>query len=101
MRLVFLLAVALIGCPLRDPVDVHPDYPPLPPFSGNVDAACEAACTNLRRLGCPEGYGAVSGETCERRCIVAMELRTMPLDCWTRADNVVLAKSCGSLRCVH
>lgn len=102
MRFVALvLAFVIVGCPLRDPVDVEPVYPPAPPFSGNVDDSCSSACMNLRRLGCPEGSGAISGETCERRCVVAMALRAMPLECWIKAEDVVAAKSCGSLRCIR
>lgn len=97
--LVVVVAILALGCQTAPPAE--PVYPPAPPFVGDVDAACASACSNLRRLGCPEGSGAISGETCDRRCVVAMELRSMPLECWTRAESVVAAKSCGSLRCVR
>lgn len=102
MRFVaIVLAFVIVGCPLRDPVDVEPHYPPSPPFSGDVGEACTGACTNLRRIGCPEGQGAIGGETCERRCIIGMELRAMPLACWAKAEDVPSAKGCGSLRCIR
>lgn len=101
-----LILVALYGTFLAcyDPnkaPPVDPVYPPAPPFVGDVDEACSNACTNLRRLGCPEGQGAIGGETCERRCIIAMELRSMPLACWAKAEDVAFAKGCGSLRCIR
>lgn len=77
----------------------YPDYPPNPPM-GDIGDACVQACTSLRRIGCPEGQGAIGGETCERRCIIASELRTLPLACWARAEDVPTAKGCGSLRCL-
>lgn len=95
----FVALLSLVAC--VEPAPTDPTRPPAPPFSGDVDASCSSACTNLRRLGCPEGSGAISGETCERRCVVAMELRAMPIDCWTAAEDVPSAKACGSLRCLR
>lgn len=99
MRYVILL-IALTSCYKEKAVNVEPDYPPEPPFIGNVEDACSKACTNLRLIKCPEGSGATSGETCEQRCTIAMELRTLPLVCWARAENTVKAKACGQLRCI-
>lgn len=94
MRYVLFL-LALAGCS-------PPKSSPAEPAQPVGDAgACSGACSNLRRLGCPEGQGAISGETCERRCAVALELRAMPLDCWAAAGDVTAAKSCGQLRCIR
>lgn len=92
MRYAFVLL--LVACHQTQPVEPEPA-----PVVGDA-GACPAACSNLRKLGCPEGQGAISGESCERRCAVALELRGLPLDCWAHASDVVAAKSCGSLRCV-
>lgn len=101
MRLTFLFLI-LTGCydPNKAPV-IDPFYPPPPQFVGDVDIGCSRACTNLRRLTCPEGLGSIGGETCERRCVIGMELRNMPLDCWSKADDVMVAKGCGQLRCIR
>lgn len=101
MKRIIIVAL-LVGCyDVNKAPPVEPDYPPLPRFTGDVQSGCASACNNLRRVGCPEGSGAVTGETCERRCVVGMELRSMPLECWTKAEDAVAAKSCGSLRCVR
>jgi nitrous oxide reductase accessory protein NosL len=98
MRTLFVaLLVAACG-----PVPVDPlSPPPSPTHIEDVESACSSACVNLRRVGCPEGQGAISGETCERRCAIASELRSMPLACWAKAADVVAARSCGSIRCVR
>jgi len=98
MRSIALLVLLVAGCQLHDP---DPVYPPAPLFTGDVDSACANACANLRRFGCPEGYGSISAETCERRCVIATELRSLPLVCWAKAQDVFEAKGCGSLRCIR
>lgn len=97
----FAASLALVGCPLKNPVPVEPDYPPPPPWMADVPAGCASACSNLRTLDCPEGKGAMSGETCERVCVRANELRPLPVACWAAATTVAAAKGCGSLRCVR
>lgn len=93
------LALALIAC---EPPTIDPLTPIQPPTHvEELEAACSGACVNLRRIGCPEGQGAISGETCERRCAIASELRSIPLSCWAASADVVAARSCGSLRCVR
>lgn len=104
MRIVLAAALAalVVGCPLSDrQTPVEPDYPPPPPWMADVPAGCSSACSNLRTLDCPEGKGSMSGETCERVCIRANELRPLPLACWAAATTVAAAKGCGSLRCVR
>lgn len=98
-----LLAAAAVGACYgpNAPPAVDPLAPPGPDYSRDAEAACSSACTNLRRIGCPEGSGAITGETCERRCVIGLELRSLPLACWAEADNVVSARSCGSLRCLR
>lgn len=90
--LIVTLAVALIGCP-------PPRPEPAPSDDLMVDA--EAACANLRRLGCPEGHGSVAGVSCPVIVVRASALRPLPLSCWTSAATVIEAKTCGSLRCVR
>lgn len=92
MRYAVLATLVLAGCPLRDPVDVWPDYPA---------SAIGEACEGLRRVGCPEGFGSVNGATCERTLATATELRPLPVVCWAQARDAAAAKSCGSLRCVR
>lgn len=92
--------VALVSCATNREV-VEPVPPPAPPFQGNVTDACSSACSNLRRIDCPEGLGSIGGESCERRCAIAMQLRSMPLECWIRAESPVDARACGSLRCLR
>ncbi len=89
-----LLLLVLTGCPLHNPAPTPID----PPYPAS---AVSEACDGLRRVKCPEGFGSVTGATCERTLAVAVELRPLPLDCWARAIDVVAAKSCGSLRCVR
>jgi hypothetical protein len=93
MRAVFVaISLALVGCP-----PPQPDTPP----SDDLAADAEVACANLRRLGCPEGSGAVGGQTCAVIVVRASSLRPLPLACWTEATTVTGAKACGSLRCVR
>lgn len=93
MRAILLAsAVALIGCP--------PPRPETPP-SDDLAVDAEAACTNLRRLGCPEGQGSIAGLTCSAIVVRASALRPLPLACWTAAPTAVEAQACGSLRCVR
>jgi hypothetical protein len=87
-----VLAALIIGCPLHNPPDVEPVYPP---------SAVGEACANLRAIGCPEGQGSINGESCERTLTLATDLRPLPVTCWARARNDVEAKGCGSLRCVR
>lgn len=95
-----LLVALLISC--YDPITAPPVEPSYPTsYVGDLEADCSRACVTLRRIGCPEGQGAISGETCERRCAIAMELRSMPLECWGAATDVVSARSCGSIRCTR
>jgi hypothetical protein len=93
MRIVLLAAAlaAVVSCAQKPP------SPPRPPLNSAAD--CESACINLGRLGCPESKGAISGESCARRCLVASELRSLPVACWTSADSAAEARACGSLRC--
>lgn len=91
----FVIAVvgaALLGCP-----------PPAPerPSSDDLMVDAEAACANLRRIGCPEGQGSVAGVSCAVIVVRATALRSLPLACWTKAQTTVEAKSCGSLRCTR
>jgi hypothetical protein len=91
MRYAFVLLVILAGCPLHNPVPVEPVYPA---------SAIAEACSNLRMLGCPEGFGGINGETCERTLAHATELRPLPVVCWAEKKTVAEAKGCGSLRCI-
>jgi hypothetical protein len=88
--------IALVGCPLRDPVPVEPDYPPSPVGADLAERACE----NLRRLGCSEGHGALGGTPCSVVIQRAAELRGVPVKCWADAETAVAARGCGSLRCL-
>lgn len=97
-----LLLLFVVACyDVNKAPPVEPDYPPLPPFGGDVYRGCASACSNLRKLGCPEAGAAITNETCERRCVAGMELRSMPLECWSRAEDVAGARACGSLRCLR
>lgn len=93
MKTIALLALLTIaGCPPR----VEPQPMPV----GSED--CGSACAALRALQCPEGATSlISGEACERVCVRALELRPLPLACWTSAPDVAAARACGSLRCVR
>lgn len=87
-----VVATALLGCP---------PLPPEPPPSDDFMVDAEAACANLRRLGCPEGQGSVAGVSCAVIVVRASALRSLPLACWTNAQTTVEAKACGSLRCTR
>lgn len=87
-----VVATALLGCPPPAPE---------PPPSDDLTVDAEAACANLRRLGCPEGQGSVAGVSCAVIVVRAAALRSLPLACWTSAQTTVEAKSCGSLRCTR
>lgn len=93
MRYVLLVFAALIvGCPLHNPPDVDPLYP---------QSAVDEACSNLRSIGCPEGFGSINGMSCERTLTLATDLRPLPVVCWAHARNAPEAQGCGSLRCIH
>jgi hypothetical protein len=93
---ILAVAVSASACALFAPR--QPD--PLPNYDAND--ACAVACEALRSLHCPEGQGnAISGELCTVICVRSIALRPLPLGCWSRAQDVVAARSCGSLRCVQ
>lgn len=96
-RLTPLMASVLIAC-AKPAHDVATDAPP------TVDATsdCNSACENLRSpaVGCPEGIGAIGGESCEAVCERSSNLRALPLKCWMTAKSAADARGCGSLRCV-
>ena len=94
--IIVAMAVAVIGCP-----PPPPQPPPQPPPSDDVMVDAEAACSNLRRLGCPEGQGSIAGLSCAVIVVRASALRQLPLSCWTSAATIAVAKACGSLRCVR
>ncbi len=58
---IILMAFALSGatCNFR---------PPPVPIEPSDTNKCEAACANLRSLGCPEGQPLEDGTTCEKFC---------------------------------
>lgn len=87
-----VLGAALLGCPPPSPE---------PPPSDDLMVEAEAACGNLRRLGCPEGQGSVAGVSCAVIVVRAAALRSLPLACWTRAQTTVDAESCGLVRCTR
>ncbi len=90
--IVIAAALALVGCP-----PPHPERPP----SDDLMVDAEAACANLRRIGCPEGHGSVAGISCPVIIVRASALRPLPLACWTSSATIIEAKACGSLRCVR
>jgi hypothetical protein len=92
MKYAFALLLVLAGCPLHNPAPTPID----PPYPAS---AISEACESLRRVGCPEGFGSVTGATCERTLALADDLRPLPVVCWAQAKDQVAAKSCGSLRC--
>jgi hypothetical protein len=73
--------------------------PPPPPTAKGTQDQCAAMCTNLRRLGCPEG--SPDGGTCEATCVAVEGTHTAsfhPLcvaDAGTQAD----IRACGTVRC--
>ncbi len=71
-----------------------PEYPP-------VTSEVTAACSNLNRLGCPEGKGSVGGVSCVEIVARRHDLRPLPLTCWASADSISIAMGCGSLRCLR
>ena len=85
------IAVVALACERGQPAE---------PLDDDIDA-CKPACDKLRTLGCPEGQPNLRGQTCERSCASAIAMRPLPLVCWAEAQNVVAAKTCGSLRCVR
>lgn len=93
MRTLIIAAVAVLAA--------CPPPPPEPPMSDDLMVDADAACSNLRRLGCPEGHGSLAGLSCAVIVVRASGLRPLPLACWANAQNVVDAKACGSLRCVR
>lgn len=71
------------------------------PLPKGTDALADSACANLRRVGCPEGFGSVGGASCTAVVLRASELRALPLECWTTAETSAAAKACGDLRCIR
>lgn len=96
MRYVLLALAALTACIERGPLPPSPQ----PDEADSVDA-CKPSCAKLRTLGCSEGFASISGNSCERTCAKALELRDLPLRCWAESATVAEAKACGSLRCVR
>ena len=88
---------------------VSPDYPAgtdiviaYPDDSPEAAASpCARACANLLRLGCPEGGVTKSGASCYRGCTHMVQLRRVPIACWSGADSIDHLRACGpELRCV-
>lgn len=94
MRASSLVLLVLVTCTPLPASDLEPR-------TENSPEACELACERLRSLGCPEGSGSLSGESCMRVCLRASTLRALPVSCWAEASTVAAARACGSLRCLR
>lgn len=101
-----LLSVVLLGCPPPSPVNPSPDAtdgasPPSPvPLDGaSLTSDCSGACTFLRSLGCPEGFGVDGGDTCEVTCNRAQGPFDMKPSCISHAGTLEAVRACGTVAC--
>lgn len=90
---VLTTAISLLACSADKPAEV--------PLPSGTEAQADEACENLRKIGCPEGFGSVGGESCLGVLVNASKLRPLPLACWAHAKTGADAKGCGSLRCIR
>lgn len=61
----------------------------------------EAACQNLRRLGCPEGDGVAGGRSCEETFLMEANrvfVNFRP-ECIAAASSVDQVRACQTVRC--
>lgn len=61
----------------------------------------EAACQNLRRLGCPEGDGVAGGRSCEETFLMEANrvfVNFRP-ECIAAASSVEQVRACQTVRC--
>lgn len=108
MRRIVALALLAVGCVPPAPVTPPPDAadaalvsPPsslLPlegaaPFVDPTTASCSAACSNLYRLGCPEGVRL----DCASNCVHAETIVDLKPRCLAEAGTVADVRRCGTL----
>ena len=104
------------ACPAPRPVVPPPDADaagpepaPAPPPEPAPEAgppgppgqeACELACANLARLGCPEAAPDAGALTCVPVCVhtVGTPFNVNP-DCVREAGDVVSVRACGTVKC--
>lgn len=80
-----LLAMAIVGCAT----------PPTP--TPTDPSSCRDACSNLAKLGCPEGLSTRCETTCQK---VADEgLTDLKPSCLAQATSQGEARSCGTVTC--
>lgn len=58
---------------------------------------CNLACTNMAKLGCPEGVNANCVDVCNHA--QASGLTNLKPDCLASAATVAAAKACGTVTC--
>ena len=109
MRTLVLLAIASLltacRCPGPTPQPSPKDAP-----AGNVDAATgileagadaadpfQQACSNLQRLGCPEGVASDCAAVLSR--MVQANLTTMSVPCLAAASDGAGVRACGGVGC--
>jgi|WetSurMetagenome_2_1015567.scaffolds.fasta_scaffold713134_2 hypothetical protein len=82
---ILLLTIALVGCAT-------------PPAPAPTDpTSCRDACSNLAKLGCPEGLAANCESTCKRASDEGLtDLRP---SCLREATSQEEARSCGTVTC--
>lgn len=90
---VFLLVIALSGCPSSQP---KPDPTPTPTPAGNV---YEAACANLGTFNCSEGLADNCVETMQKT--QEKGLVDLKPSCLANAKSVGEVQACGSVECTQ
>lgn len=106
-----LVVVAVVGCPGQtlfpkcdDPAHPCPPVEPNYPTSDRdgVGTPIGDACVQLRRLGCPEGFGnAKSNRTCFESYTDAAKLAAVPADCLRSSGTQGAARGCGNANSVR
>lgn len=71
------------------------------PLTIPQEGTCESACTNLRKLGCPEGQPSKRGTSCEGICerMLKTKLSDPHVTCVTAATDYESVRACGSVEC--
>lgn len=73
------------------------------PAGGYSVPDCNAACVNLRKLGCEDGYRRPGEDTCYIVCKRAQTSGVMDFKpkCVASKTTIEGVRSCGTYRCLH
>lgn len=69
--------------------------------AAGVQTPCGRACSQLRTLGCSEGFQPKGGDTCYRTCSndAATGAPSLPVQCVIKAKTVDAVRKCQGIAC--